>query len=72
MKVRFLKPAQAEVDDAFAWYDSQAHGMGTQFLDDLDRVIRRIVAYPLSSVEVERGLRRCLLSRLCLLDYIFD
>lgn len=63
MKVRFLKPAQSEVDDAVAWYDSQSYGMGIQFLDDIDRAIRRIVAYPLSSMEIEEGLRRCLLSR---------
>jgi len=63
MKIRFLKPARFEVDDAFAWYDSQSHGLGMQFLDDVDRAVRRIVAYPLSSVEVDQGLRRCLLSR---------
>ncbi len=63
MKVRFLKPAQSEVDDAVAWYDSQSRGLGTQFLDDVDRTIRRITAYPLSSVEIDQGIRRCLLSR---------
>lgn len=63
MKVRFLKPAQSELDDAFAWYDSQSSGLGTQFLDNIDRAIRRIAAYPLSSVEIEQDLRRCLLSR---------
>lgn len=63
MKVRFLKPAQFEVDDTVAWYNSQSRGLGIQFLDDIDRAIRRIAAYPLSSVEIERGLRRCLLSR---------
>ena len=63
MKVRFLKPAQSEIDDAFAWYDSQSSGLGTQFLDNIDRAIRRIAAYPLSSVEIEQDLRRCLLSR---------
>ncbi|MBI4844335.1 MAG: type II toxin-antitoxin system RelE/ParE family toxin [Nitrospirae bacterium] len=63
MKVRFLKPAQAEVDDAVAWYDSQSRNLGTQFLDDLDRAVRRIVAYPLSSTKIEEDLRRCLLSR---------
>ncbi len=31
MKVRFLKPAQSEVDDAVAWYDSQSRSLGTQF-----------------------------------------
>lgn len=63
MKVLFLKPAQSEVDDTVAWYDSQSRGMGMQFLDDIDRAIRRIVAYPLSNVEIEQGLLRCLLSR---------
>ncbi len=63
MKVRFLRPAQSEVDDAVAWYDSQSPSIGTQFLDDLDRTVRRIVAYPLSSAIIEDDLRRCLLSR---------
>ena len=63
MKVRFLKPAQVEVDDAFAWYETQSRGLGTQFLDDFDRAIRRIVVYPLASTEMDEGLRRCLLSR---------
>ena len=30
---------------------------------NLDRVIRRVVAYPLSSMEIEPGLRRGLLAR---------
>ncbi len=63
MKIRFSKPAQLEVDDAVTWYDTQSSGLGTQFLDDLDRTVRRIVAYPLSCQEVEPELRRCLFSR---------
>jgi plasmid stabilization system protein ParE len=63
VKVRFLKVAQSEVDDAVEWYDLQSHSLGTQFLDDLDRAVRRITAYPLSSTKIEGGLRRCLLSR---------
>jgi len=31
MKVRFLIPAQSEVDDAVAWYDSQSRSLGTKF-----------------------------------------
>ena len=63
MKVRFLKPAQSEVDDAVAWYDPQLRSLGTQFLDDFDRAVRRIVAYPLASTKIEEDLRRCLLSK---------
>ena len=63
MKVRFLKLAQSEADDAFAWYDSQTSGLGTQFLDDLDRTIRRIAAFPLACPEIDSDIRRCLLAR---------
>jgi len=63
VKIRFLKPAQLEVDNAVAWYDSQSPRLGIQFLDDLDRTVRRIVVYPLSCPEIEPNLRRCLLSR---------
>ena len=63
MTVRFLVPAQQELDDAVAWYDQQADGLGNEFLDELDRVIRRVVAYPLSALEIESGLRRGLLAR---------
>lgn len=63
MKVRFLKPAQFEVDSAVVWYASQSAGLDIQFLDDMDRAVRRIAGYPFSCVEVEQGLRRCLFSR---------
>lgn len=63
MKVLFLKQAQAETDDAVAWYSSQSQGLGTYFLDEIDRAIRRIKTFPLASPEIETGLRRCLLSR---------
>jgi plasmid stabilization system protein ParE len=63
MKVRFLTPAQTEVDDAVAWYDDQAVVLGQEFLDELDRAVRRTSAYPLSCPEIEPGLRRCLMAR---------
>lgn len=46
MKIRFLKPAQLEVDDAVSWYDSQSQALGTQFLDDLDRTSRQKATHP--------------------------
>jgi plasmid stabilization system protein ParE len=63
MKVRFIKPAQAEVDDAVVWYNSQSSTLAIQFLDDLDRSVRRVAAYPQSSAKIEEDFRRCLLSR---------
>lgn len=63
MTVHFLTLAQQELDDAVAWYDQQATGPGQEFLDELDRAIRRSAAYPMSCPEIEPGLRRCLMAR---------
>jgi len=63
MNIRFLKSAQLEVDDAVEWYDSQSQDLGTRFLDDLDRTIRRITTFPLSCSEIEPEIRRCLFTR---------
>lgn len=63
MKLRFLILAQQELDDAVAWYNEQSVGLGFDFLDEVDRAVRRTVAFPMSCPEIEHGLRRCLLSR---------
>jgi plasmid stabilization system protein ParE len=63
MKIRFLAIAQREVDDAVRWYDDQIAGLGQEFLDELDRAVRRAAAWPTSCPEIEHGVRRCLLAR---------
>lgn len=63
MRIRFLEAAQQEVDDAVAWYYEREEDLGRDFLDELDRVIRRIKSFPLASTEIEPGIRRCLLAR---------
>jgi len=63
VNVRFLAPAQRELDDAVAWYNEQVIGLGLEFLDELDRAVRRVLAFPLSSPEIEPGIRRCRLAR---------
>lgn len=63
MKVKFLPPARQELDDAVAWYGQQSPNLGTEFLDELDKIIRRVVLFPLSGAEIDNDIRRCLLSR---------
>jgi hypothetical protein len=63
MNIRFLSLADHEVDDAVAWYDEQAEGLGGDFLDELDRVIRLIRIYPLLATQIEPEIRRFLLAR---------
>ncbi|WP_301539358.1 hypothetical protein [Methylomonas sp. ZR1] len=44
MKVEFLEAAQAELDQAFEWYEIQQKNLGLQFLNEFDAAIRRITA----------------------------
>ena len=63
MRIRFLDVAQRELDDAVAWYNEREEDLGLEFLDEIDRSIRRILSFPLASVEIEPGIRRCLIAR---------
>jgi plasmid stabilization system protein ParE len=63
VNVRFLTLAQQEVDEAFVWFEQQDEGRGIDFLDELDRVVRLIKAFPLASTEIEPEIRRCLFAR---------
>ena len=63
MRIRFLEAAQREVDAAVTWYNQREEALGFEFLDELDRSIRRIKSFPLASPEIEPGIRRCLLAR---------
>jgi hypothetical protein len=60
VNVRFLSLTEQEIDEAVAWFDEQVEGKGTDFLDELDRVIRRVKAYPFASTQIEPDIRRCL------------
>ena len=63
MNVRFLTLAQQEIDEAVVWFEERVEGKGIEFLDELDRVVRLVKAYPLASVEIEPEIRRCLFAR---------
>ena len=63
MKVRLLTLAQQEIDEDVVWFDERVEGKGLEFLDELDRVVRLVKAYPLASVELEPEIRRRLFAR---------
>ncbi len=62
MNIRFLSLAGQEVDDAVAWHNEQADGLGRDFLDELDRVIRLIRTYPVLAKQIESEIRRFLIA----------
>jgi plasmid stabilization system protein ParE len=63
VNVRFLTLAQKEVDEAVAWFEDRAEGKGVDFLDELDRIVRLVKAYPLASPQIDREIRRRLFTR---------
>jgi len=63
MNVELLAAAQAELDQAFIWYETQQTNLGLQFLNEFDAAIRRIVAYPEAYAVISKDLRRCLIKR---------
>lgn len=59
MVVRFLAPAQAELAEAVAYYDSQEPGLGSQFAEEVKRTIERILQYPEAWSLISKRTRRC-------------
>lgn len=63
MNVRLLSLADQEVADSVQWYEQQSQGLGRVFLDEFDRVLRLVRAYPLIATQIEPDIRRFLFSR---------
>jgi len=63
VKIEFLEAAQAELDDAFEWYEAQQKNLGVQFINEFEAAIKRISIYPESYVLIDNEIRRCLIKR---------
>jgi len=59
MVVKFLAPAQAELAEAVAYYNSQQSELGSQFADEIRRTIERILQYPEAWAPLSKRTRRC-------------
>ncbi|MGH8597262.1 MAG: type II toxin-antitoxin system RelE/ParE family toxin [Gammaproteobacteria bacterium] len=60
---RYLPPAEEELIEAGQFYESEAAGLGAEFLDEVQRAIDVLREYPRSGRPVGRNLRRALLNR---------
>lgn len=63
MIIRLLKPAQAELDEAVAWYADQAPGLGDAFLLETLKAIKLIEQFPRAWHPLTPQIRRCRLRR---------
>ena len=63
MTVRFLEPAETELDQAVDWYESQTPGLGDASLIEVLSAVERMALYPQAWHPLDQGLRRCRLNR---------
>ena len=60
---RYLLPADEEMTEAAIFYEGRANGLGTEFLDDLQRAVDKILNNPESGQLILENFRRSILSR---------
>ena len=63
MIVEIVPAAEAELEDAVAYYNAQRPGLGNEFAVEVDAAVRKIIGYPHAWQRVAGEARRCLLQR---------
>ena len=53
--------AQADAEEARAWYDNEKDRLGRRFVREFSRIVDRIAEFPDQFPDVGRGVRRALL-----------
>ena len=59
MRVEFHPAANQELDEAVAYYDGQAAGLGDEFVQAVAEAIQRINAFPAAWARLSANTRRC-------------
>ncbi len=60
---RFLPPADEEMIGASLFYEAASTGLGSDFLNDVQRVVDNLREHPYLGHGIDRNLRRMLLPR---------
>ncbi|MDI6792507.1 MAG: type II toxin-antitoxin system RelE/ParE family toxin [bacterium] len=63
MNVEFVWPADAELQEAYEYYESQRPGLGSSFLDDFDMAVNYLVSFPTAWTRISQRTRKILLKR---------
>ncbi len=61
LKVRFLSPANNELDEAVTYYDHQLPGLGYRFFQEVESAVERISFMPEAWTKIGEQTRRCIL-----------
>lgn len=63
MNIKFLAPAEDELFEAVAYYNTQSEGLGYEFASEVKRTIERIIQYPEAWFPLSKRTRRCRTNR---------
>jgi len=63
MTYRFLSPAHQELGQALEYYERAVPGLGLEFLDEVERTVRRILLQPEAWTRLSETHRRCRMRR---------
>jgi plasmid stabilization system protein ParE len=63
LSLSFRARAEAELDEAFSWYEAQLPGLGEAFLRSVDACMARIARHPEAYAQVHGPVRRASLRR---------
>jgi toxin ParE1/3/4 len=61
MLVRYLSPANIELDEAVRYYDHELPGLGYRFFQEVNSAIERIKLFPHGWTKIGKHTRRCIL-----------
>ena len=63
MKIRFLRVAQQELDEAVEYYNQEVPGLGKAFVGEIQAALERIRHFPHGWHPLSENIRRCRLRR---------
>jgi|AntRauTorcE11898_2_1112593.scaffolds.fasta_scaffold01969_6 hypothetical protein len=64
LSLELVTSAQSKLDKAYFYYESQSTGLGSQFLDEIFRLIRQIRLFPKAWPKFSNRTRRSIASKL--------
>ncbi len=62
-RVRFDSAAELELNEAADYYDLESPGLGSVFLDEVDRALAQVTEFPDAATPVHVGVRKRLLTK---------
>jgi toxin ParE1/3/4 len=61
--IQFIDEAKAEIDQAYQWYEAKQTGLGDEFIEVVDEVLKRIAHHPLIFPQQQQMRRKAVLPR---------